>query len=123
MWSLSQFLAGTVQRGKTQWPSRSSTSSFHPLGWVVGVDGVAAVHVQHREDLDLVVADPLAELGHGGGAEAFDGADRVGGSAFGVDVEVVGVDEDVEPDLAGLLGDCWRCRGRTGRSGRGWLGR
>ena len=27
MWSWSQFLAGTVQRGKTQWPSRSSTSS------------------------------------------------------------------------------------------------
>ena len=44
--------------------------------------------------------------GHGGGAEAFDGADREGGSAFGVGVEVVGVDEDVEPDLPGaLLGD------------------
>ena len=93
---------------------------FHPLGWVVGVDGVAAGHVQDREDLDLVVADPLAELGHGGRAEAFDGADRVGGSAFGVGVEVVGVDEDVEPDLPGrLLGDCWAAE--DGGGGRGWL--
>ncbi len=42
-----------------------------------------------------MVADPLAQLGHGGGAEAFDGADREGGSALGVDVEVLGVDQDV----------------------------
>ena len=94
----------------------------HPGGWVVGVDGVAAGHVQHREDLDLGVADPLAELGHGGRAEAFDGADRERGSALGVDVEVLGVDEDVEPDLAG---PClvtavpstgrWRRRGRLVR--------
>ena len=62
---------------------------FHPFGWVVLVDGVTAVHVQDREEVDLVVADPLAELGHGGGAEAFDGADREGGSALGVDVEIL----------------------------------
>src|SRR4029078_5882498 len=40
----------------------------HPRWWVVGVDGVASGHVQHRLDDDLVVADPGADLGEGGGA-------------------------------------------------------
>ena len=34
----------------------------HPSGWVVGVDGVAAGHVQHGLDHDLVVADQVRIL-------------------------------------------------------------
>ena len=103
MWSRSQSRASTVQRGKTQWPSRRIDELAHPCGWVVGVDGVAAGHVQDRLDDDLGVADPVAELGHGGGAELLDGAGGEGGAAVGVDVEVLGVDVDVELDLAACL--------------------
>jgi hypothetical protein len=35
----------------------------HPAGWVVGVDGVAAGHVEDGLDDDLVVADPVPDLG------------------------------------------------------------
>ena len=66
------------------------------------VDGVAALHVQDGLDDDLVVADPVADLGQGGGAELLDLPGRERGPAGGVDVEVVGVDADVDLDL-GLL--------------------
>ena len=73
----------------------------HPLWWVVGVDRVASGHVQHGLDHDLVVADPGADLGEGGGAELLDLAD-----GEGVGFEVAGVDPDVGLDLrgAGCLG-------------------
>jgi hypothetical protein len=73
----------------------------HPSGWVVGVDGVAAGHVQLRLDDHLVVADPGQELGEGGGAELLDLTD-----GEGVWLEVGGVDADVGLDLrlAGCLG-------------------
>jgi len=35
----------------------------HPAGWLVGVDGVAAGHVEDGLDDDLVVVDPGAALG------------------------------------------------------------
>ena len=62
----------------------------HPVGWVVGVDGVAAGHVEDGLDDDLVVADPVADLGEGGGAELLDLA---GGE--GVGFEVVALDAGV----------------------------
>ena len=55
----------------------------HPGGWVVGVDGVAAGHVEDGLDDDVVVADPGADLGEGGGAELLDLAD---GEGFGLEV-------------------------------------
>ena len=73
----------------------------HPGGWVVGVDGVAAVHVQHGLDDDLVVADPGPDLGEGGGAELLDLTD-----GEGVGFEVAGVDAGVDLDLSA----CWRLR-------------
>ena len=94
-----------VQRGKMQWPSRRITSSrIHGGGsWIV--EGVAALHVQDGLDDDLVVADPVADLGQGGGAELLDLAGGERGAAGGVDVEVVGVDADVDLDLAAALLD------------------
>ena len=78
----------------------------HPSGWVVGVDGVAAGHVEDGLDDDLVVADPVADLGEGGGAELLDLADGQRGAAVAVDLEVGGLDPDVRLDLraAGPLG-------------------
>ena len=69
----------------------------HPSGWVVLVDGVAAGHVQDGLDDDLVVADPVADLGEGGGAELLDLTDRERRAAVGVDVEVARLDADVRP--------------------------
>ena len=66
----------------------------HPAGWVVGVDGVTAGHVQHRLDHHLVVADPGADFGEGGGAELLDFAGRQS-----VGLEVAGVDAGVHLDL------------------------
>ena len=56
------------------------------------------------------------ELGHGRRAELLDGADCEGGAAVGVGVEVVGVDQDVELDLAGGLGGARRGREATSRA-------
>jgi len=66
----------------------------HPRWWVVGVDGVAAGDVEDGLDDDLVVADPVADLGEGGGAELLDLA---GGE--GVGFEVAGLDAGVHLDL------------------------
>ncbi len=60
----------------------------------MGVDGVAAGHVQYGLDDDLVVADPVADLGEGGGAELLDLTD-----GEGVGFEVSGLDADVGLDL------------------------
>ena len=47
----------------------------HPAGRVVLVDRIASLHVQHGLDDDLVVADPVPDLGEGGGPELLDLAD------------------------------------------------
>jgi hypothetical protein len=65
----------------------------HPSGWVVGVDGVAAGHVEDGLDDDLVVADPVADLGQGGGAELLDLAD-----GQGVGFQIASLDADVGLD-------------------------
>ena len=70
------------------------------------VDGVASGHVQDGLDDDLVVADPVPDLGEGGGAELLDLPDRQRGAAVAVDLEVVGVDPHVRLDL--------RCAGAWG---------
>ena len=98
-----------VQRGKMQCSSRRIDEVSHPGGWVVVVDGVAALHVEDGLDDDLVVADPVADLGQGGGAELLDLTGRDGGSAVTVDLEVGGVDAGVDLDLR---------RGRPSRAGR-----
>ena len=41
----------------------------HPGWWVVLVDGVATGHVEDGLDDDLVVADPVPDLGERGGAD------------------------------------------------------
>ena len=65
----------------------------HPSGWVVGVDGVAAGHVEDGLDDDVVVADPVADLGEGGGAELLDLTD-----GEGVRFEVADLDAGVDLD-------------------------
>ena len=67
------------------------------------VDGVTSGHVEDGLDDDLVVADPGPDLGEGGGAELFDVPDGEGVVAgVGVDVvgDVVGVEAEVDLDLA-----------------------
>ena len=77
VWSRSQDLASTVHLGKMQWLSQLDEVA-HPWWWVVGVDGVASGHVEDGLDDDVVVADPVADLGEGGGAELLDLADGEG---------------------------------------------
>ena len=67
----------------------------HPLGWVVAVDGVVAVHPDHRLDADGGVADPVADLVGGDRAEALGAADF----GSGVVVEVGHVEVQVEDCL------------------------
>ena len=73
----------------------------HPAGWVVGVDGVASGHVEHGLDDDLVVADPVPDLGEGGGAEVLDLA---GGEGTGFEVAGFDPGAHLHVRLAGRCG-------------------
>ena len=82
VWSRSQDLASIWHLGKMQF-RRGGDEVTHPGGWVVGVDGVASGHVEDGLDDDLVVADPVADLGEGDGAELLD---LTGGEGAGFEV-------------------------------------
>ena len=101
MWSRSQERASTWHLGKMQWSSRRWTRSRIQPGGSWELDRIPSLHVQHGLDDDLVVADPVPDLGEGGGAEPLDLADGEGG----VGLEVAGVDADVRFDFA--LFDVW----------------
>ena len=80
----------------------------HPGGWVVGVDGVALGHVQHRlDDWTWVWPTQWRSLAMVAAPRLLDAADREGGTIIVVGVEVRGVDEGVEEGLAGAWWWSW----------------